>query len=519
MESSAKVEVNSADNSHDKRHDHDRSSRSHFDSLTVDTDAAKSFKYVEKPVNSHSNWREIRTMGKHPSRRSYHSSVFHKDHLYVYGGTDLREGIASELHRLYVESEDDSEEWQELETTGSNPGGLTHHTCILYEGSLYLYGGTRKNGTEGNEIFKLDLNSLEWTTLKGKGVEGFEAPFVDDHTSVLWRASQKGQMVVFGGFINGQRTNQVWCYDIEGTSWSLLSAGGEDLKMFPAARNGHATTVVGDKMYVFGGCDEDLTKLNDLWEFSLTNQQWTHIDAQGDVPKGRTGHSLVHHDTRLFLFGGLGGITQEMNDVQVFHIDKSAWVVYEKQTLAADPVLSPNFVKQTKVTSATDLLGTDGGYDAVNHISLMNPVKLSDKTPRKKDGSPTKTNRSFKSGGSPVSGHTLRAKKKAKAKTGDGNKRGDGSLSPTTSAMKNSILLKVDGKSGTSSGMAGSPGKKKRFLNIYEGPAEPVSGRIKGKKPCPRDGHSVAVHDDKMYIFGGDRHHMPFNDLFVFNLF
>ena len=32
--------------------------------------------------------------------------------------------------------------------------------------------------------------------------------------------------------------------------------------------------------------------------------------------------------------------------------------------------------------------------------------------------------------------------------------------------------------------------------------------------PKPRDGHTGLVMNDRMYIvFGGDRHHMPFNDL------
>ena len=33
-----------------------------------------------------------------------------------------------------------------------------------------------------------------------------------------------------------------------------------------------------------------------------------------------------------------------------------------------------------------------------------------------------------------------------------------------------------------------------------------------------RDGHSCTVYNDLMIGFGGDRHHMPFNDLFVLDL-
>lgn len=41
---------------------------------------------------------------------------------------------------------------------------------------------------------------------------------------------------------------------------------------------------------------------------------------------------------------------------------------------------------------------------------------------------------------------------------------------------------------------------------------------IIGKKPCARDGQSVSLFKEKMFIFGGDRHLMAFNDLYYFDL-
>ena len=41
---------------------------------------------------------------------------------------------------------------------------------------------------------------------------------------------------------------------------------------------------------------------------------------------------------------------------------------------------------------------------------------------------------------------------------------------------------------------------------------------IIGKKPCARDGQTVTLWGDNMYIFGGDRHLMAFNDLYSFDL-
>jgi hypothetical protein len=49
--------------------------------------------------------------------------------------------------------------------------------------------------------------------------------------------------------------------------------------------------------------------------------------------------------------------------------------------------------------------------------------------------------------------------------------------------------------------------------------AETKFGLVKGKKPTARDGHSANVDKSGfMYVFGGDRHHMPFNDLYMIKL-
>ena len=41
---------------------------------------------------------------------------------------------------------------------------------------------------------------------------------------------------------------------------------------------------------------------------------------------------------------------------------------------------------------------------------------------------------------------------------------------------------------------------------------------VKGKRPAARDGHTGIIFQDHLIVFGGDRHHMPFNDSYVFNL-
>ena len=39
-----------------------------------------------------------------------------------------------------------------------------------------------------------------------------------------------------------------------------------------------------------------------------------------------------------------------------------------------------------------------------------------------------------------------------------------------------------------------------------------------GKKPCARDGHASISINNNMYIIGGDRHMVSFNDTHVFRM-
>ena len=49
-------------------------------------------------------------------------------------------------------------------------------------------------------------------------------------------------------------------------------------------------------------------------------------------------------------------------------------------------------------------------------------------------------------------------------------------------------------------------------------PLSNSSNTREGIKPCARDGHSAIAYEGIMIIFGGDRHNMSFNNLFLYDL-
>jgi len=42
--------------------------------------------------------------------------------------------------------------------------------------------------------------------------------------------------------------------------------------------------------------------------------------------------------------------------------------------------------------------------------------------------------------------------------------------------------------------------------------------KLTGIRPCARDGHTANIFKDRLIIFGGDRHKMTFQDIYIYNL-
>jgi hypothetical protein len=76
---------------------------------------------------------------------------------------------------------------------------------------------------------------------------------------------------------------------------------------------GATTTILGDKLYVFGGRKLSRTRPQltaDLYELDLIRRHWTKIDARGDKPPPRYFHSVCAlGDTKLVCYGGMSPAT------------------------------------------------------------------------------------------------------------------------------------------------------------------------------------------------------------------
>lgn len=159
--------------------------------------------------------------------------------MYVFGGEDSREGKFDNLWRLNLdefieigEKESDQEEnkdlgqdqtespkddgklkWELVETSGTQPGTLSHHQADLIGEEMYIFGGMKSDGECNNNLYALNLGTLEWRLEHPEGDEGPEGR--DDHSI----CTSSDSLFLFGGFVLGKRMNDLHQYHITSKKW------------------------------------------------------------------------------------------------------------------------------------------------------------------------------------------------------------------------------------------------------------------------------------------------------------
>ena len=107
-----------------------------------------------------------------------------------------------------------------------------------------------------------------------------------------------GELVVYGGSAAGS----IWCYSPEKHTWRAVMCGGD----VPHARKWHTAVAWKDEMYVYGGETSHGTD-DGMYALSLTGRDayvWEIIHTFGPSPGARSHHASVVVDEHMYVFGG-----------------------------------------------------------------------------------------------------------------------------------------------------------------------------------------------------------------------
>ncbi|VDL59295.1 unnamed protein product [Hymenolepis diminuta] len=341
-------------------------------------------------------WKKVTTAsGNVPRSRHGHRAVAIKDLIVIFGGGN--EGIVDELHVFNTAMN----QWHLPAVRGDIPPGCAAFGMIADNSRILLFGGMMEYGKYSNDLYELQATKWEWKRLKPKpprngplpcprighsftlvGQKAFlfggitndsEDPknniprYLNDlyalelrpnssamcwdipacygglptpresHTAVAYQVmdgvSKKWRLLVYGG-MNGSRLGDIYLLDFDTMNWTQPVISG----LPPQPRSLHSATVIGNRMYVFGGwvplisddmkttAEKEWKCTNTLASLNLDTMSWEPIQMEvyddSQVPRARAGHSAVAVSTRLYIWSGRDGYRKAWNNQVCF---KDLW--------------------------------------------------------------------------------------------------------------------------------------------------------------------------------------------------
>jgi hypothetical protein len=109
-------------------------------------------------------------------------------------------------------------------------------------------------------------------------------------------------------------------------TWKCPSVRGEG----PEAREGHSATLVGKRLFVFGGCGKssginEEIYYNDVYIFNTETFVWKRAVTIGNPPSARDSHSCSSWKNKLVVIGGEDGHDYYLSDVHILDTDTLIW--------------------------------------------------------------------------------------------------------------------------------------------------------------------------------------------------
>uniref|UniRef100_A0A914DQC8 Kelch domain-containing protein 3 n=1 Tax=Acrobeloides nanus TaxID=290746 RepID=A0A914DQC8_9BILA len=199
------------------------------------------------------------------------------------------------------------------------------HTVVMYGGKAYLWGGRNDEAGASDILHEYDPIKNEWSIVK---INGPSPVARDGHTAVVYH----DKMFVYGGFEEDPQlySQDTFVFDFKTLQWSEFRTSGVP----PQYRDFHAACVIDNRMYVFGGrCDESGAMhsnqdyyCNKLKYLDLDTGRWHEPKVGGQTPCGRRSHTLWSYNGKMYLFGGYCSIDdRHFNDLFEFDPKTNTW--------------------------------------------------------------------------------------------------------------------------------------------------------------------------------------------------
>ena len=152
-------------------------------------------------------------------------------------------------------------------------------------------------------------------------------------------------VLLIGGWDNRSQYNDVHLYDLaQGGTLTKVATTGDG----PAHGGGHSSTLIGNRVFCFGGCACEggpYVFRDTLAVLNLDDMAWERPRTSGASPSARAQHAAVAIGSDLYIFGGTDG-ANSLSDAFVLNTETMAWTAINAAHSDLIPTVStimPNF--------------------------------------------------------------------------------------------------------------------------------------------------------------------------------
>ncbi|KAG9041015.1 Negative regulator of mitotic exit [Tulasnella sp. UAMH 9824] len=209
-----------------------------------------------------------------------------------------------------------------IETKGQIPPPRFGHASALVSNLLIVWGGDTERSPDervDDALYLLNVGTREWKRVTTSG----RAPQGRYGHAVTMRGNR---VFVFGGQVDEEFFNDLWSFDLESLKtrprWELHTPAPRS--EVPRPRAGHICVTYSDKIYMFGGTD-GRSRFSDTWCFDVPSRTWRELPCIGFIPAPRDGHAAALVDDVIYIFGGRGVDGKDLDDLAAFKVSHSRW--------------------------------------------------------------------------------------------------------------------------------------------------------------------------------------------------
>ncbi|KAK3923784.1 Host cell factor 1 [Frankliniella fusca] len=258
----------------------------------------------------------VNPSGPQPRPRHGHRAVAIRDLMIVFGGGN--EGIIDELHVFNTATN----KWFVPQCKGDIPQGCAAYGFVAEGTRILVFGGMTEFGKYSADLYELQASRWEWKMLKPRPPKKFPPPCPRlGHSFTLIG----NKVFLFGGLANdsddptnniSRYLNDLYVLELKGNHCSWeVPVTYGDP---PPPRESHTAVAYTDKQgrsMLVIYGGMSGCRLGDLWILDISTMRWYKPSVRGFAPLPRSLHSATLIGHRMFIFGGW--VPLVLDDVEV----------------------------------------------------------------------------------------------------------------------------------------------------------------------------------------------------------